>query len=82
MKLSILLTSYNLVDNIDAAISSIVVQEMPFDWELLVGDDGSTDGTVEHVQEWVKKYPNNIQLIQHPRDGEAKNGIPCRPKPC
>lgn len=72
MKLSILLTSYNLVDNIDAAISSIVVQEMPFDWELLVGDDGSTDGTVEHVQEWVKKYPNNIQLIQHPRDGEAK----------
>ncbi len=72
MKVSILLTSYNLVDNIDAAISSIVVQEMPFDWELLIGDDGSTDGTVEHVQEWIKKYPKNIQLIQHPRDGEAK----------
>lgn len=72
MRLSILLTSYNLVDNIDAAINSIVVQGMPFDWELLVGDDGSTDGTIEHVQEWEKKYPKNIKLIQHPRDGETK----------
>lgn len=72
MKISILLTSFNLVDKIDAAISSVVSQEMPFDWELLIGDDGSNDGTVERVHDWVKKYPNNIQLLLHQRDGEAK----------
>ena len=72
MKVSILLTSYNLVDNIDAAINSVVSQEMPFEWEMIVGDDGSTDGTVDRVQEWVRKYPSNIRLIQHPRDGQVK----------
>lgn len=72
MKVSILLTSYNLVDSIDAAIQSVVSQDMPFEWELIIGDDGSTDGTIEHVQEWVKKYPENVRLVQHPRNGEVK----------
>lgn len=32
MKVSILLTSYKSVDSIDAAIQSVVSQEMPFEW--------------------------------------------------
>ena len=46
MKISVMITSYNLQDYIDAAIESVVRQEMPCDWEILIGDDGSTDGTV------------------------------------
>lgn len=72
MKVSILLTSYNLVDAIDAAIDSIVSQDMPFEWELLIGDDGSTDGTVEHIKEWINRCPSNIQLIRHQRDGQVQ----------
>lgn len=62
MKVSILLTSYNLVDYIDASIQSVVQMDMPFEWELLIGDDGSTDGTVEKINTWIEKYPNNIRL--------------------
>ena len=60
--------AYNLEDYIDIAIQSIVCQNMPCDWELLVGDDGSTDGTVEYINRWVKKYPTNIKLYQWSKD--------------
>lgn len=56
-----MLTSYNLVDYIDESISSVVNQEMPCDWELLIGDDGSTDGTIDKIREWQKKYPDHIR---------------------
>lgn len=64
MKLSIMLTSYNLVDYIDSSIESVVRMEMPCDWELLIGDDGSTDGTVEKIEKWIEKYPKNIRLFK------------------
>ena len=63
-----MLTSYNLVDYIDTSIASVVNQEMPCDWELLIGDDGSNDGTVDKIKVWIDKYPENIKLFQIPRD--------------
>lgn len=76
MKLSIMITSYNLVDYIDRAIESVIQQDKPFEWELLVGDDGSTDGTVEKIMEWVKKYPEQIFLYQRQRSGTlSKDGF-------
>ena len=60
-KISIMITSYNLVDYIDVSIKSVLDQNMPCDWELLIGDDGSTDGTIEKLQRWHEKYPKNIR---------------------
>lgn len=75
-KISILITSYNLVDCIDNSISSVVNQEMPCEWELLVGDDGSTDGTVERIKQWIQKYPQNIKLISIDRPrSSVKDGL-------
>lgn len=80
-KISIMITSYNLEDYIGNAIESVVCQEMPCDWEILIGDDGSTDNTVNIINEWVEKYPDNIHLYSmsknenHGMDGfrAAKN---------
>ena len=55
-----MITSYNLADYIDTSIQSVVDQMMPCDWELLIGDDGSIDGTIEKLQIWQKRYPDNI----------------------
>lgn len=75
MKVSIMITSYNLEDYIDAAINSVLSQKMPFDWELLIGDDGSTDGTVAHINKWTNKYPENIKLfIMDRSEAVSKNG--------
>ena len=75
MKLSILITSYNLEEYISQAIESVVKQNMPFEWELLIGDDGSTDGTVDIIKQWIEKYPQNIKLVvdEHP-EHHSKNG--------
>ena len=67
-KISIMLTSYNLEGYIDTSLSSIVNQEFPCEWELLIGDDGSTDKTIEKVNNWVNKYPKNIHLFQWSKD--------------
>ena len=62
-----MLTSYNLVDYIDESISSVVNQEFPCDWELLIGDDGSTDGTIDKLKVWQSKYPDNIKYVVRDR---------------
>ena len=75
-KISILITSYNLENYIDKAIESVVSQQMPCKWELLVGDDGSTDSTVQHVNKWVEQYPDNIELFQWSKDdAHSMNGF-------
>lgn len=74
-KISIMITSYNLVDYIDESIASVVNQEFPCDWELLIGDDGSTDGTIERLKIWKEKYPDNISYVVRDRpDTNVKDG--------
>ncbi len=63
-----MITSYNLEEFIGRAVESVVNQEMPCRWELLIGDDGSTDNTIGIVNSWIEKYPDNIKLYQWSRE--------------
>lgn len=47
--LTILVAAYNEARNIDETLTSLVRQEYPAEVEVLVIDDGSTDGTPERV---------------------------------
>lgn len=76
MKVSIMITCYNLVDSIDLSIQSVVNQIMPFQWELLIGDDGSDDGTLEKIGKWKDEYPENIRIFVMSRDDDgSKTGM-------
>lgn len=59
--LSIVVPSYNYVDKIDENIQSILKQKTRYTFELIIVDDGSTDGT----QNVLKKYINciNVKVI-------------------
>lgn len=71
-----MITSYNLEMYIDNAIESVVHQHMPCEWELLIGDDGSTDKTIEKINSWIRKYPNNIVLYRwNNDDNHSMNGF-------
>lgn len=71
-----MVTSYNLEDYINDCIQSVVGQTMPCNWELLIGDDGSTDGTVGIIKKWIDRYPQNIILYQWTKDDtHAMNGF-------
>jgi glycosyltransferase involved in cell wall biosynthesis len=72
MKVSILVTTYNCELYVDETIKSVVQQNMPFSWELLIGDDGSSDSTRDHISNWMKKYPKNIRMYVMKRDTDAK----------
>ncbi|MBC2601102.1 glycosyltransferase family 2 protein [Puniceicoccus vermicola] len=64
-RISILLPVYNGEKYLRAAIESIVAQSYPH-WELLVLDDGSTDGSLEiarsFTDERVRALPNDENL--------------------
>lgn len=44
-------------------IDSILAQPLPFEYEIIISDDASTDGTWEVAQEYAKCYPQ-IRAIQ------------------
>ncbi|ADQ79114.1 glycosyl transferase family 2 [Paludibacter propionicigenes WB4] len=71
---SIIIPVFNRKKYTEAMISSIVVQTNP-DWELLLVDDGSTDGTLDLLKSFVSK-DNRIKLFQ--RDRLPKGGQTCR----
>lgn len=68
MKLSVLITTYNLEKYIDETLQSVMNQETNFEFEVLVGDDGSSDHTVERIQAWEENYPNKIHHFVMSRD--------------
>lgn len=62
MKVSFLVTFYNQESFVEKALDSILAINKSCDWEILIGDDGSTDNTVELIKKYIGKYPENIFL--------------------
>jgi glycosyltransferase involved in cell wall biosynthesis len=64
--ISVLMPCYNASETIDEAIASIADQTFT-SWEMVVVDDGSSDGTPEKVEAWVAG-DHRIRLL---RQGHA-----------
>ncbi len=60
-KVSILCLSFNQKDYIEQALESMLSQRTDFNFEILINDDASTDGTSEIIKEYQKKYPGIIK---------------------
>ena len=57
---SVIMPAYNCEKYIDTAIESVLMQKTAFRYELLIGDDASTDKTCRIIEEYKKKYPDII----------------------
>jgi glycosyltransferase involved in cell wall biosynthesis len=64
--LSILMPVYDERDTVDQAIDAVLAVELPTDIELIVIDDGSTDGTGELLDR--REWPDNARLLRHDRN--------------
>jgi glycosyltransferase involved in cell wall biosynthesis len=65
---SIVMPSYNTEATIDAAIRSVLAQTRG-DFELIVADDGSTDGTAGRIERFLED--GRITLIRAPHRGPS-----------
>ena len=75
-KVSVCVVTYNQEKYIRQCLQSIVDQETDFDFEVIVSDDCSTDGTPAIVQELAQKYPGLVKPILHTNNiGAYKNFI-------
>jgi glycosyltransferase involved in cell wall biosynthesis len=62
-KVSVFVLTYNHVDWIGKALDSALAQQTSFDFELMVADDCSTDGTREVVREYAARHPDRIRTF-------------------
>jgi glycosyltransferase involved in cell wall biosynthesis len=73
MKCSICIATRDHAPFLDATLASILRQQPPFAWEVIVVNDGANDNTAEILQ----KYPN-VRVLDLPRrpgfaPGKARN---------
>lgn len=73
-KVSVCVTTYNQERYIKKCLESIVAQKCNFDFEVIVGEDSSTDNTRTIVKEYADKYPDIVKPIYHEKNvGGEKN---------
>ncbi|MFC5520587.1 glycosyltransferase family 2 protein [Polaromonas jejuensis] len=73
-KVSICVITYNQEKYIRQCLQSIVDQETDFDFEVIVGDDCSTDGTRAIIEEFAERYAQKvIPIFRQSNTGGLKN---------
>lgn len=73
-KVSVVTVTYNQEKYIRQTIESIVSQKTNFNFELIVGDDASTDATPSIIAELAQKYPSIIVPVLRKKNlGIAQN---------
>jgi len=64
--LSILMPVYNERERVERAIAEVLDTPLPTEFELIVVDDGSTDGTREILRS--REWDNQVRLFEHPEN--------------
>jgi len=75
-KVSVSIITYNHEKYLAECLESIVTQKCDFDFEVIVGEDCSTDGTRKVLKEYVEKYPHIIKPIYQEKNvGHYQNFV-------
>jgi glycosyltransferase involved in cell wall biosynthesis len=66
---SVHLLTYNHATFISQSVQSVINQITTFKYEIIIGDDCSTDGTSQIVDEFEKQYPELIKVVRGKKNG-------------
>jgi glycosyltransferase involved in cell wall biosynthesis len=72
--LSISCITYNHVSFVKSCLDSILSQKINFEYEILIHDDASTDGTREIIEEYHAKYPEII-IPHYQEENQYSKGV-------
>lgn len=67
IKHSVIVVTYNQENLLPIALDSVFSQSV-LPYEIIIGDDCSTDGTWEVIQKYYEKYPSIIRPIRHEKN--------------
>ena len=65
---SVCMTTYNHAPYLRQAVESVLSQQTSFDFELVLGEDCSTDLPAEICREYAAKYPGRVRLVTGARN--------------
>ncbi len=71
---SVCVQTYQHAGFIKGCLDGILMQKTDFPFEVLIGEDGSTDGTREICIEYAEEYPDKIRLFLHHRESNIHIG--------
>jgi len=63
MKISVCIITYNQEPFIRKCLDGVISQKLNFEYEVIIGEDCSTDKTLDICKEYQLKYPNIITLL-------------------
>ena len=73
---SIVMVTYNHEEYISTAIESVLDQRTSYPYELVIGEDCSTDQTPHIVFDYFEKHPDRIRVITSKNNvGMRRNGL-------
>jgi glycosyltransferase involved in cell wall biosynthesis len=73
-KVSVCVITYNHAQFIAQALDSILAQKATFDFDVVIGDDCSTDGTTDILRTYQNRWPDKIKPLLRDRNvGMGKN---------
>lgn len=73
LMVSICCITYNHEAYIAEALEGFLMQQTNFRYEILIGEDQSTDGTRAIINSYIGKYPDRIRLVGHDKNIGAIN---------
>lgn len=65
---SVVIPVFNRANTIGDAIDSVMEQKTDFDYNLIIVDNHSTDGTTEKIEEYTDRYSNIVHIIPERTD--------------
>ena len=75
-EVSIRLMTYNHESFIEDALEGIIAQKTSFPFEIVIGDDCSTDKTFQVIHNYEERYPEKIKVLQRSEQlGIRKNSV-------
>ncbi len=67
-KISVAMITFNQAPYVEQAILSVLAQGTDLPWELVIGEDCSTDGTREIVRSYAERFPDRVRLLPEDRN--------------
>lgn len=76
--ISVIVITYNQEKTIGRTLDSILMQQCHVPFEIVIGEDCSTDGTLAVCQQYAKKRPDTIRILaNNPNKGIVDNYFDC-----